>query len=95
MSWKIWALFAVTETVLCLKPGPAVMLVVAQGLSRGRIAALWSSIGILVGNAFYFLISATGLGAILLSSYQSKCFTADNRKIESWIYLPIDWANAS
>lgn len=69
MSWKIWALFAATESVLCLKPGPAVMLVVAQGFSRGRIAALWSSVGILAGNAFYFLISATGLGAILLASY--------------------------
>jgi len=69
MSWKIWTLFAVTETVLCLTPGPAVLLVVAQGLSRGRIAALWSSLGILAGNAFYFLISATGLGAILIASY--------------------------
>lgn len=69
MSWKIWALFAVTETVLCLTPGPAVLLVVAQGLSRGRIAALWSSLGILTGNAFYFIISATGLGAILVASY--------------------------
>jgi homoserine/homoserine lactone efflux protein len=69
MSWKIWALFAVTETVLCLTPGPAVLLVIAQGLSRGRIAALWSSLGILAGNAFYFLISATGLGAILIASY--------------------------
>ena len=69
MSWKIWTLFAVTETVLCLTPGPAVLLVVAQGLSRGRIAALWSSLGILAGNAFYFLISATGIGAILLASY--------------------------
>jgi len=63
MSWKIWTLFAVTETVLCLTPGPAVLLVVAQGLSRGRIAALWSSIGILAGNAFYFFVSATGIGA--------------------------------
>ncbi len=69
MSWKIWALFAVTETILCLTPGPAVLLVVAQGLSRGRIAALWSSLGILAGNAFYFLISATGIGAILIASY--------------------------
>src|SRR5713101_5401416 len=69
MSWKIWALFAVTETLLCLTPGPAVLLVVAQGLSRGRVAALWSSLGILAGNAFYFLISATGIGAILIASY--------------------------
>jgi homoserine/homoserine lactone efflux protein len=69
MSWKICALFAVTETILCLTPGPAVLMVVAQGLSRGRIAALWSSLGILAGNAFYFLISATGLGAILIASY--------------------------
>jgi len=69
MSWKIWAMFAVIETVLCLTPGPAVLTVVAQGFSRGRVAALWSSLGILAGNAFYFLISATGIGAILIASY--------------------------
>ena len=69
MSWKVWTLFAVTETVLCFTPGPAVLLVVAQGLSRGRIAALWSSLGILTGNAFYFVVSATGLGSILMASY--------------------------
>jgi homoserine/homoserine lactone efflux protein len=65
----MWTLFAVTETVLCLTPGPAVLLVVAQGFSRGRIAALWSSLGILAGNAFYFVVSATGIGAILVASY--------------------------
>jgi threonine/homoserine/homoserine lactone efflux protein len=68
MSFKVLILFLITETLLCLSPGPAVLLVVSQGLSRGAIASVWSSIGILTGNAIYFLISATGIAALLISS---------------------------
>jgi homoserine/homoserine lactone efflux protein len=35
MTWGVWALFAVTETALCLSPGPAVLLVLSQALTRG------------------------------------------------------------
>jgi len=68
MNWETWGLFALTETILCLTPGPAVLLVLSQGLTRGRLAALWSSLGVLAGNGFYFVLSATSLGAILLAS---------------------------
>jgi threonine/homoserine/homoserine lactone efflux protein len=33
MSWNVWTLFAVTEAALCLSPGPAVLLVLSQGLA--------------------------------------------------------------
>ncbi|MGH7894550.1 MAG: LysE family translocator [Candidatus Binatia bacterium] len=69
MRWEIWSLFLVTETVLCLTPGPAVLLVLSQGLRRGAVASWWSSLGILAGNTFYFVLSATSLGAILVTSY--------------------------
>jgi threonine/homoserine/homoserine lactone efflux protein len=68
MSLKVWVVFLVTETSLCLSPGPAVLLVVSQGLSRGALASVRSSVGILTGNAIYFLISATGIAALLVSS---------------------------
>jgi homoserine/homoserine lactone efflux protein len=71
MSWNVWTLFAVTETALCLSPGPAVLLVLSQGLARGTAASVWSNLGILAGNALYFAISATGLGALLLTSYEA------------------------
>lgn len=70
MAWEVWLLFALTETALCFTPGPAVLLVVAQGLSRGVGASVWSNLGILAGNTFYFVLSATSLGAVLVASYE-------------------------
>jgi homoserine/homoserine lactone efflux protein len=43
--------------------------VLSQALRRGSLAAVWSSLGILAGNAFYFVLSATSLGAIVATSY--------------------------
>jgi homoserine/homoserine lactone efflux protein len=71
MHWQLWAAFALTETVLCLKPGPAVLLVLSQALSRGTTSSLWSNGGILAGNAVYFALSAMGLGALLLASHKA------------------------
>lgn len=71
MSLDDWIVFAVMETALCLTPGPAVLLVLSQALTRGTAASLWSNAGILAGNTFYFVLSATGLGALLLASYDA------------------------
>jgi threonine/homoserine/homoserine lactone efflux protein len=70
VSPEAWVLFTLTEATLCLTPGPAVLLVVSQGLARGTRASIWSNLGILAGNTFYFVLSATGLGAVLLASYE-------------------------
>lgn len=69
MRWETWTVFVATETVLCLVPGPAVLLVLSQALARGGPASLWSSLGILAGNTAYFILSATSLGAVILASY--------------------------
>jgi homoserine/homoserine lactone efflux protein len=71
MSIEAWLLFATTETMLCLTPGPAVLLVLSVSLRRGLSPGLQASAGILVANAFYFLLSATSLGAILLASWEA------------------------
>jgi homoserine/homoserine lactone efflux protein len=70
MSFETWALFCTTETVLCFIPGPAVLLVVSLALTRGARAGLGASAGVLLANAFYFVVSATGIGAILLASWE-------------------------
>jgi homoserine/homoserine lactone efflux protein len=70
VSLRVWLLFVVTEAVLCLTPGPAVLFVVSCGLARGGRAALWGNAGILSGNTFYFVLSALGLGATLLASHE-------------------------
>ena len=68
MSVRIWLLFCATDTVLCLTPGPAVLLVVSQAMSRGMWSGLAASLGILATNAVYFALSATGVGALLVGS---------------------------
>jgi homoserine/homoserine lactone efflux protein len=69
VSFNSWLFFSGTEALLCLTPGPAVLFVLSYGLARGGRASLWANAGILAGNAFYFLLSALGLGAILLASH--------------------------
>jgi threonine/homoserine/homoserine lactone efflux protein len=51
-----------------LTPGPAVLFVVSHGLARGGRASLAANAGILTANAVYFVLSALGLGAVLLAS---------------------------
>ena len=68
MTARVWIIFLMMETMACLSPGPAVLLVMSQGLSRGVLASIWSSCGILAANALYFAVSATGIAAVLLES---------------------------
>ena len=69
MTWQVWRAFFLVETALCLTPGPAVLLVLSQALTHGALKALNSIVGIIAANTFYFVLSATGIGAILLASY--------------------------
>jgi homoserine/homoserine lactone efflux protein len=70
LSLRVWSFFVVTEAVLCLTPGPAVLFILSCGLARGGRAALWGNAGILSANTFYFIVSAFGLGAVLLGSHE-------------------------
>ena len=44
------------------------MLVIAYGLTHGARRSLFAALGVLSANAFYFLVSATALGAVLIAS---------------------------
>lgn len=68
MSIKLLLVFAVTELLLALTPGPAVFLVVSQAIKAGFKPGLRGTLGILLGNAIYFALSAFGLGALLMAS---------------------------
>ncbi|MEY4730332.1 MAG: hypothetical protein RL020_1490, partial [Pseudomonadota bacterium] len=70
MTFEAWLLFAVTEALLCISPGPAVMMIIATGLKRGTGMSIFSNLGILAGNTIYFILSATSLGALLMASYE-------------------------
>lgn len=61
----LFGLFLVTEIVLSLSPGPAVLFVTSQGLAQGWRGAWPAALGIVSANAVYFLLSALGIGAAL------------------------------
>lgn len=61
-------LFALTELLLSLSPGPAVLLVMSQSLRNGFIAGVAAAMGILLVNVVYFILSAIGIGAALVAS---------------------------
>jgi threonine/homoserine/homoserine lactone efflux protein len=52
-----------------LTPGPAVLFVLSLSLTAGARAASRGIGGILTANAAYFALAATGVGAVLLASW--------------------------
>ena len=80
MELETWILFVITETVLCLSPGPAVLLVFSMAMTKGWRAGAVATSGILLANLIYFVLSGTGLVAILIASpnvfYIMKSFGA-------------------
>lgn len=61
-------LFAITELVLSLSPGPAVLLVLSQSLRGGCRSGTAAAFGIVLVNIVYFILSAIGLGAALIAA---------------------------
>ncbi len=70
MTWTTLWLFAATETILSFTPGPAVLFVLSSALRLGARPAIPAILAILAANTIYFALSATGIGALLASSYQ-------------------------
>lgn len=68
MSLSAWLAFCVLESALCLIPGPAVLFVISTALTRGARSGLAAALGILAGNTCYFVLSATGVAALLVAS---------------------------
>jgi threonine/homoserine/homoserine lactone efflux protein len=69
MTWATWTVFVLTELVLCLTPGPAVLFVVSQALRHGGPKSIWANLGILSGNAFHFPIQ---IGILAVTSAASE-----------------------
>jgi homoserine/homoserine lactone efflux protein len=73
MTIEAWALFSLTETVLCLSPGPSTLVVISQSLTRGPSAGFRATVGVLAANAIYFAVSASGL--VVLHSRSAEAFS--------------------
>lgn len=61
-------LFIFAEALLCISPGPAVLLTISQSMKRGFATGMWGTMGILAANTIYFTLSAIGVGALLIAS---------------------------
>ncbi|MEM9221836.1 MAG: LysE family translocator [Pseudomonadota bacterium] len=68
MDTETLLLFAATEFILCLTPGPAVFVVVAVAMRSGLRAGWSASAGVVAGSAIYFALSAVGVGALIIAS---------------------------
>jgi len=68
MSFEVWLAFIVASSVLTLIPGPCVLLVVTQALTRGMSSALLCILGDIVGGVVLMVLSLLGVGAILATS---------------------------
>jgi homoserine/homoserine lactone efflux protein len=69
MTLQTWLLFCVTDVILSLIPGPAVLFVLASALRGGFSRGILASGGILASNALYFALSATGIAAMIIASH--------------------------
>jgi threonine/homoserine/homoserine lactone efflux protein len=62
------AVFSAAALLLLVIPGPAVLYIVAQSVSRGRMAGLVSMLGIQVGGLVHVAAAAIGLSALVVQS---------------------------
>jgi threonine/homoserine/homoserine lactone efflux protein len=63
-----WSVFFAATIILLLVPGPSVMYVLARGIDEGYRAAVFSSLGLGLGDLFQVVSAAVGLSALLASS---------------------------
>jgi threonine/homoserine/homoserine lactone efflux protein len=67
-DWSTLAVFSAAALLLLVIPGPAVLYIVAQSVSRGRMAGLVSMLGIQVGGLVHVAAAAVGLSALVVQS---------------------------
>ena len=67
-DWSTLAVFSAAALLLLVIPGPAVLYIVAQSVSRGRVAGLASMAGIQVGGLVHVAAAALGLSALVVHS---------------------------
>lgn len=69
-----FALFVVTSIAVILMPGPAMLFVISNGLTRGQKASIRAAFGTTAGVSFHLFCAAFGLTFILKTS--AIAFTA-------------------
>ncbi|AKU18015.1 LysE family translocator [Luteipulveratus mongoliensis] len=60
--------FGLAAAVISLVPGPDMMFIIAHGVGRGRRAGVVAAVGMSSGLAVHTVLTAAGLGALLLAA---------------------------
>ncbi|HUR43641.1 MAG TPA: LysE family translocator [Aestuariivirga sp.] len=81
MTYQTLLLFSLTVLPLVFTPGPDILLVVAQALTRGKVAALRSNVGILLGYVAHGALATLGVTAIVAAT--------------PWLFEVMRWAGVS
>jgi len=68
MSLDHWLAFAFASAILCIIPGPTVLLVISYALGHGKKSAAATIIGVALGDLTAMTASLLGLGALLATS---------------------------
>ena len=76
-------LFIIASTVLIITPGPDVIYVLTRGMSGGRIAGVFSAIGVTSGIFVHTIAASMGLAVLL----QTSTYAFWTMKIIGGIYL--------
>ena len=61
-------LYVIASLALILTPGQDMMYVMSRALAQGRLAGLYSAVGVIIGILVHTALGALGVGAILAAS---------------------------
>lgn len=74
MNLQTWVAFCTIAALNIFSPGPAILLAISNGATKGMLAALCQALGNAVGLFVVSLISIIGVGAILAASATAFTF---------------------
>ena len=68
MEINSYLIFLITTIVVVFSPGPAAITVASQGASNGFLKSGFGVAGVASANVVYFVLSATGIAALIVAS---------------------------
>jgi len=68
MDLNLYLLFLLTTMVVVFAPGPTAIAIATQGAANGVRRALFGVFGVALANFIYFLLSATGVTSLILTT---------------------------
>lgn len=68
MSFDTWVIYLLAVVAVCMTPGPSILLAMSHSVQHGLKRTGVTALGCITATSTMALLSATGLGALLLAS---------------------------